>query len=525
MGLWTLLYLSSFFFKVATDRVDAHAISTGASPSALAEPGVREIAAARATVESQHTSPSLQFHSSSKTDVHSIAYKNTSSVLQKSQQPHSQFPHIISESQFLQQFDRRPSKPPHHVPEKTLVATPAPSVVFSSNAAILERVAGASATLDFFTDSFLNNFIAQSTPAPPILAPKSTVLDSSIVQIGDKVKRSIEPSRLSIIAKDSYQWSPPRENNTSSDLANSSLNVISSTLDPHADAVLTEELYHSSQKKEKTEKESNTILYVEDLLPKNGTSPSADLLEEPSSAYIPYKIVAETYFPNKLCALPVLLLWSIFLFFLGSRISESYFTPAMVRLAAILNFSDSLAGCTLLAFANGSGDLLSGIITAVYQPEAIQFFVGNVFGSTLCLTTVVFGFALYASRHPVVKLDRTFMQRDIPFCLTGLLVFIFFALKSGEIPSWGPLVLFPLYILYIVFAVKQSASSLVAMESLLEDIESFGPSAGPDTAANTSSSALLASEKTALINGADDSNVPQATTRSVCNTQLRHFSC
>lgn len=67
-------------------------------------------------------------------------------------------------------------------------------------------------------------------------------------------------------------------------------------------------------------------------------------------------------------------LWISFLFFIKGEVLERYFTPTMVRLTALLRIPDAVAGCTLLAFANGSGDLVSGIVCALYNPEELQFF-------------------------------------------------------------------------------------------------------------------------------------------------------
>lgn len=124
-----------------------------------------------------------------------------------------------------------------------------------------------------------------------------------------------------------------------------------------------------------------------------------DLEQSEAGAYIPYRKLLKRYGGDERYALVIIIVWSLFLFFLGSRIAEIYFTPAMVRIAAILKFPDSLAGCTLLAFANSSGDLLGGVIAVLYKPEAMPFF-------SRCLIFVVF----------VLRYHRRIAKRRLMFC-------------------------------------------------------------------------------------------------------------
>lgn len=165
-----------------------------------------------------------------------------------------------------------------------------------------------------------------------------------------------------------------------------------------------------------------------------------------------------------------LLLWICFLFYLGSQVSGRYFTPAMLQLASVLSIPDALAGCTILALANGSGDLLSGVLCAVHNPDDLQFFVGSMLGASFFVTTVVFGSALWASRNSKVRLDPVSTPRDLIFCILGLCIFVAFSYVTF-IPTWAPCILLPFYALYVYIAVKQTPSTVALLEKVVNCVD------------------------------------------------------
>ena len=67
---------------------------------------------------------------------------------------------------------------------------------------------------------------------------------------------------------------------------------------------------------------------------------------------------------------------------------EEYVAPAIVYLSEFLNFSESLAGVTLIAFANGAGDVLTAIV-ASESKEGISYNLGALYGAGLFVLTFV----------------------------------------------------------------------------------------------------------------------------------------
>ena len=76
---------------------------------------------------------------------------------------------------------------------------------------------------------------------------------------------------------------------------------------------------------------------------------------------------------------------------LGSTADE-YLTPAIENLVERFGFSETLAGVTLLAFANGAPDVLSSFsATSGGSSDGIFLSLGAIFGAGLFVTTLVFG--------------------------------------------------------------------------------------------------------------------------------------
>ena len=61
---------------------------------------------------------------------------------------------------------------------------------------------------------------------------------------------------------------------------------------------------------------------------------------------------------------------------------EDYLAVAIVYLTKYLKMSEGLAGVTLLAFANGAGDVLTAIVAGDSE-EGIAYNIGSLYGAGL----------------------------------------------------------------------------------------------------------------------------------------------
>ena len=67
---------------------------------------------------------------------------------------------------------------------------------------------------------------------------------------------------------------------------------------------------------------------------------------------------------------------------------EEFVAPAIVFLSDFLELSDALAGVTLLAFANGAGDVITAIV-ASGSKDGISYNVGALYGAGFFVLTLV----------------------------------------------------------------------------------------------------------------------------------------
>lgn len=196
-------------------------------------------------------------------------------------------------------------------------------------------------------------------------------------------------------------------------------------------------------------------------------------------SFIPYGVLAFCHVPKPPLILLFYLPWAILLFYLGGTVADNYLTPPMIRLAKILRISDSLAGCTILAMANATSDLQGGVSLAWSNPDALDLFVGDIFGASLFLTTVVVGSVIFVSRSKVVELNRDSCLRDSPFFAAGLIVFLCLNFVT-HIPTWACIPLFGAYVLYVWTAWYQMRRTPVNPKAIREYCELFHTPPPPD---------------------------------------------
>lgn len=107
------------------------------------------------------------------------------------------------------------------------------------------------------------------------------------------------------------------------------------------------------------------------------------------SSHIPYNEVCFCWLRSTSLSSFILIPWIILLFGMTSTVSgqccmplkllcvslpDSFLTPPMVRLATLLNLSETMAGCTLLAAANSAADIMTGAMAAYGNPSQLGIF-------------------------------------------------------------------------------------------------------------------------------------------------------
>lgn len=122
----------------------------------------------------------------------------------------------------------------------------------------------------------------------------------------------------------------------------------------------------------------------------------------------------------------------------------------MVYLSHYLKLSESLAGVTLIAFANGSGDVITAIV-ASESPEGLSYNIGSLFGAGLFVVTLIVSLTITVSPVPI-KLDPGMIQRDIGFYIMASLLVLIYGVM-GEIGLWESIGMLLLYLIYVIMVI------------------------------------------------------------------------
>lgn len=154
---------------------------------------------------------------------------------------------------------------------------------------------------------------------------------------------------------------------------------------------------------------------------------------------------------NWVFALFAILVIIILFKFICSTVDE-FIAPAIVYLSKYLKLSQSLAGVTLLAFANGAGDVITAIV-ASGSPGGVSYNVGALYGAGFFVLTLVVAFTIVFSPSEIV-VDKSVIFRDIGFYILATLLTIFIAYQ-GQITWMSSLSLLLLYIVYVLVVVLQ----------------------------------------------------------------------
>jgi sodium/potassium/calcium exchanger 6 len=84
-----------------------------------------------------------------------------------------------------------------------------------------------------------------------------------------------------------------------------------------------------------------------------------------------------------------------------------------------------LAGVTLLAIANGAGDVITAIV-ASGTSTGISYNIGSLYGAGLFCTSLVIAFTIYLSPTDI-KISHNIIYRDVGFYLAATLLTYLFA--------------------------------------------------------------------------------------------------
>lgn len=163
---------------------------------------------------------------------------------------------------------------------------------------------------------------------------------------------------------------------------------------------------------------------------------------------------------------PLLIVVLLAVFTCTCEIVEGYIAPAIVMIVKEMKMSDALAGVTLLAFANGIGDIITALVASGTE-DAISYNVGALFGAGLFVMTVVVFLSISSSTIPIV-LTKGIIYRDILIYILATLFTIYCAFK-GEITTVDSLIFIFLYFVIIIVVLVDEYRSSPERQSMVQN--------------------------------------------------------
>jgi len=106
-----------------------------------------------------------------------------------------------------------------------------------------------------------------------------------------------------------------------------------------------------------------------------------------------------------------------------------------------------MAGVTILALANGAGDVVTAIV-ASGTSGGVSYNIGALFGAGLFVCSIVICLTILQSKNDIIVNANT-IYRDIGFYIAAGLLVIFYAWYQS-IPWWGAVSLLCLYLLLVI---------------------------------------------------------------------------
>ena len=104
--------------------------------------------------------------------------------------------------------------------------------------------------------------------------------------------------------------------------------------------------------------------------------------------------------------------------------------------------SEAMAGVTLLALANGAGDVVTAIV-ASGSTEGVAYNIGALFGAGLFVCAMVIYLTIIQASEPII-VDKSTIYRDVFFYILGGFLVLAYIIK-GDIPWWGAVSMLVLY--------------------------------------------------------------------------------
>lgn len=135
-------------------------------------------------------------------------------------------------------------------------------------------------------------------------------------------------------------------------------------------------------------------------------------------------------------------------------LSEEFETPSLLRIAEYLKMNNILASVTLLALANGAGDVLTSIASGGEDGD-VGLVISILYGSGFFVQSLIFGVTILRSKK-TIQLDGRDVIRDYGMLLFVNFYMIIIGIFYKKITLTIAYSFFCIYIVYVIIVIIQN---------------------------------------------------------------------
>jgi sodium/potassium/calcium exchanger 6 len=156
------------------------------------------------------------------------------------------------------------------------------------------------------------------------------------------------------------------------------------------------------------------------------------------------------YFNQLTIPISFFIIFLIFRFI--SSVVEEFLAPAITYISEWLKLPEALAAVTLLALANGAGDVITALV-ASGSPGGLSYNIGSIYGAGFFVCSIVVAMTIFSSPNDI-QLEANSIWRDVGFYILSTLVIIVFGV-IGELTTMSAITMLACYCLLVVIVYIQ----------------------------------------------------------------------
>ncbi len=154
--------------------------------------------------------------------------------------------------------------------------------------------------------------------------------------------------------------------------------------------------------------------------------------------------------------IPFSILIVFFIFYMIASTAEDYLEPVVSKISTKLKLSESLAGVTLVALANGAPDVIAAFAAGGNEDQGVLVPLGGLLGAGVFTIAIILAVCILFSPTKMIATEKQALRRDCVFYLFGTLYVLALGIY-GEINIWGAMGFFVQYLVFIVVVLYQEA--------------------------------------------------------------------